>query len=55
MIDYNFLCFRDAITQVFELRNKCQGAAAAARSRPEPELTNGAVDSTESLTEPLLP
>lgn len=25
IIDYNFLCFREAIQQVFELRNKCQG------------------------------
>ena len=24
IIDYNFLCFRDAIQQVFELRNKNQ-------------------------------
>lgn len=53
VIDYNFLCFRDAITQVFELRNKCQNAIAMSRPRagtPEP-LPNGAADSVESTSE----
>lgn len=53
VIDYNFLCFRDAITQVFELRNKCQNAVAAERTRSgSPEtLPNGAADSTDTYDE----
>ncbi|KAI8438315.1 hypothetical protein MSG28_010885 [Choristoneura fumiferana] len=57
VIDYNFLCFRDAITQVFELRNKCQNAVSAARApsaTPEP-LPNGASDSTETPDPPQSP
>lgn len=53
VIDYNFLCFRDAITQVFELRNKCQNAMALSRATsgtPEP-LPNGAADSVESTSD----
>ncbi|XP_013194671.1 ras-related GTP-binding protein C [Amyelois transitella] len=54
VIDYNFLCFRDAITQVFELRNRCQNAMALARARsgtPEPLPNGAAVDSTESTSD----
>lgn len=52
VIDYNFLCFRDAITQVFELRNKSQGAIAAARARADSDLmANGAGDSGESTSD----
>jgi Ras-related GTP-binding protein C/D len=29
VIDYNFLCFRNAIQQVFELRNKALAAATS--------------------------
>uniref|UniRef100_A0A2A4K859 Ras-related GTP-binding protein C n=1 Tax=Heliothis virescens TaxID=7102 RepID=A0A2A4K859_HELVI len=52
VIDYNFLCFRDAITQVFELRNKCQNVitSRATSDTPEP-ITNGAADSTESASD----
>ncbi|XP_063825924.1 ras-related GTP-binding protein C [Ostrinia nubilalis] len=53
VIDYNFLCFRDAITQVFELRNKCQNAIAMSRATsgtPEP-VPNGAADSVESASD----
>lgn len=46
VIDYNFLCFRDAITQVFELRNKAQNAAKL-QSEAE-DVPNGARDSPES-------
>lgn len=47
VIDYNFLCFRDAITQVFELRNKSQNAA---KNRSEVDLLqNGSGDSTENV------
>lgn len=51
VIDYNFLCFRDAITQVFELRSKSQSAH---KNRSDIELlTNGAGDSSEGTSEPL--
>lgn len=36
LIDYNFLCFREAIQQVFELRNKAQIQASAS-----PVVLNG--------------
>lgn len=39
MIDYNFLCFREAIQQVFELRNKHQ-AQPVANSTGSP-IVNG--------------
>lgn len=57
VIDYNFLCFRDAITQVFELRNKCQNAAVSTQARSgTPEgLANGAADSTETTSDHQLP
>lgn len=52
VIDYNFLCFRDAITQVFELRNKSQNAAAERTRSGSPEtLPNGAADSTGTYEE----
>lgn len=52
VIDYNFLCFRDAITQVFELRNKCQNAITSRGTSGTPEpIPNGAADSTESASD----
>lgn len=52
MIDYNFLCFRHAITQVFELRNKCQSSGTDRRRSGTPDaVPNGAADSTESTSD----
>ncbi|KAL4716047.1 hypothetical protein ACJJTC_002812 [Scirpophaga incertulas] len=50
VIDYNFLCFRDAITQVFELRNRSQNALISSRARSDSTeaIPNGTVDFIES-------
>jgi len=40
VIDYNFLCFRKAIQQVFELRNKALAATNANNHSSSPASTN---------------
>lgn len=40
MIDYNFLCFRKAIQQVFELRNKALAATNINNHSSSPVSTN---------------
>ena len=40
VIDYNFLCFRNAIQQVFELRNKALAAASANNRSSSPTSVN---------------
>jgi Ras-related GTP-binding protein C/D len=40
VIDYNFLCFRKAIQQVFELRNKALAATNANNHSSSPTSTN---------------
>lgn len=40
IIDYNFLCFRNAIQQVFELRNKAQNTTMTTISSGSP-MVNG--------------
>lgn len=58
LIDYNFLCFREAIQQVFELRNKTlfnntsnpenssSSALLNGKTSGAPELTNNTVGGT---------
>jgi hypothetical protein len=40
IIDYNFLCFREAIQQVFELRNKSQVFVALSTNHHSNILSN---------------
>lgn len=40
MIDYNFLCFRKAIQQVFELRNQALAAASMNNNLSSPIGSN---------------
>lgn len=48
-IDYNFLCFRDAIQQVFELRNKM-----LASNLPNCSMVNGKVQNGDGQLSPTL-
>lgn len=52
VIDYNFLCFRDAIQQVFELRNKSL-VLVGQSSNSESSLVNG--KNTSLLEDPPSP
>lgn len=42
IIDYNFLCFREAIQQVFELRNKLMSSQS---------MTNGSMMNGKAITD----
>lgn len=56
VIDYNFLCFREAITRVFELRSKNQAVAEPTpnentlenQNSSPPIIMNGTLNSSES-------
>ncbi|XP_077296257.1 ras-related GTP binding C/D [Arctopsyche grandis] len=58
VIDYNFLCFREAITRVFELRSKSQELPTSTptetttdlQNPSPPMLMNGTVNSGESVS-----
>ncbi|XP_014225581.1 ras-related GTP-binding protein C [Trichogramma pretiosum] len=49
VIDYNFLCFRNAIQQVFELRNKALAAANSASSPSNAANHSASPDSTNLI------
>ncbi|XP_058457179.1 ras-related GTP-binding protein C isoform X1 [Malaya genurostris] len=53
VIDYNFLCFREAITQVFELRLKNQKLEAVDQDPDDQSDYNGSVPLNESIAEEL--
>lgn len=51
VIDYNFLCFREAITQVFELRLKNQKLEAAEHSQDHDSDYQGSIPSTGTASQ----
>lgn len=55
VIDYNFLCFREAISQVFELRSKNQKLDSITEggddeNEQKPSMTNGTSSGMQSAT-----
>lgn len=52
IIDYNFLCFREAIQQVFELRNKMLNSSTAMTNSTT--LVNGKALNGDGQISPML-